>query len=347
MSLERDFLSLKILALVLVVGLVLAVSFVSLGGSTLLSDLAKKVFPKRAGTSVTVPTKTPKEVPEANAREPVTSLNLRGRSGCLVCHSDRNAVGVIGGKTRSIFVDEALFQGSPHEDLSCLSCHLDFSYTHPVEVVDYRKIAGLACSKCHSHNKQSTDYRASVHGRLALSGDPKGGATCGDCHGAHDIKSLKKSKAYKAKFRASAEQVCGRCHYKYYGLYNDYYHGRAYKRGARDAPACWDCHDYHTVLPQRERGSSVSKIKLAKTCGRCHQGSTARFAEYAQLIHSRKKVEERNLVLRYKNLAFEWVGHTAKPYTKISGDWFGRYVKPYLEEVRSWFFPESLRPKQD
>lgn len=334
--------------LILIVGIVLGVVLVSLSGTSLFSNLAERILPKNpASTTAAKSKENPEKESNAEKREPVMTLNIRGRSGCLVCHSDKDAVGVIDSKTRSIFVDEGLFRRSPHKDLSCLSCHLDFSYTHAVEVVDYKKIAGLACSKCHDHNKQSVDYRASVHGRLALSGDPKGGATCGDCHGAHDISSLKKSKSYKAAFRASAKKVCGRCHSKYYDSYNDYYHGRAYKRGAADAPTCWDCHDYHTVLPAKEGNSSVSKVNLAKTCGRCHEGSTKKFVEYALLIHGRKKVEEKNLVLRYKNLALEWVGRTTKPYSQISGDWFIRYVKPYLEEIRSWFFPESLRPKQD
>lgn len=343
----RDFLALRIGALILIVAAVLGVIVASLGSTSLFSNLAQNILPKRALPPITTPKENPKQNPEAKKQEPVVTLNVRGRSGCLVCHSDRDAVGVVNGKTRSIFVDEALFVRSPHKDLTCLSCHLDFSYSHPVEVADYKKVAGLACSTCHTHNKQSVDYRASAHGRLALSGDPKGGATCGDCHGAHDIESLKKNKAYKAEFRASAKKVCGRCHYKYYELYNDYYHGRAYKRGAPDAPACWDCHDYHTVFPSKETASSVSSKNIAKTCGRCHRGSTKKFAEYAPLIHSRKQVEEKNLVLRYKNLAFEWIGRTARPYSQISGDWFDRYVKPYLEEIRSWFFPRSLRPKQD
>jgi nitrate/TMAO reductase-like tetraheme cytochrome c subunit len=346
MSLGRGFLSLKILALILVVGTALAVSFVSLGGDALLSDLAKKVLPKKTANSVTVPAETPDGTSASEKGDAVAS-DIRGRAGCLVCHSDKNAVGVIGGKTRSIFVDEALFQDSPHKNLSCLSCHLDFSYSHPVEVADYKKIAGLACSKCHSHNKQAIDYRASVHGRLALSGDPKGGATCSDCHGAHDIIGLKDSKANKLQIRSSAKEVCGNCHADFYKAYNDYYHGRAYKRGASDAPACWDCHDYHTILPAKEGNSSVSKINLAKTCGRCHEDSSKRFTEYARLIHGRKAVEEKNLVLRYKILAVEWAGKLTKPVSGISGNWFSRNLGSYLERVRSWFFPESLRPKQD
>ncbi len=339
---------LKVGLLFIVILVVFAVVFVSLDQKSILT----RFLPEKKDSKVTsaVPPATNTNQKEEAAVQPQDetslTLNLRGRSGCLVCHSDRNAVGRIDGEIRSIYVDDTLFTDSPHKDLTCLSCHLDFSYTHPTEVVNYKKVAGLSCSRCHDHKKEAEDYRASVHGRLALSEDPEEGATCGDCHGAHDIKSLKKSKEYKLKFRSSAKEVCGQCHMDRYTTYNDYYHGRAYKRGAHDAPPCWDCHDYHNVLPASEAASSISATNLAKTCGGCHRGSTKKFTEYALLVHSRKKIEETNPVLRYKNLVLGWLGRTTEPYSKTSGSLYTSYVKPYLDKIRSWFFPESLRPKK-
>lgn len=345
----RGSLTPRVLILLIVIAAVVGVAFVSLKGVSLapVSKLIQQIIPKERATTRPTEKKTPeqaKQTVDAAAREPTLALGTRAQFGCLVCHSDRNAIGVIDGKAKSIFVDEAQFRNSPHESLSCLSCHLDFSYSHPVEVANYKKTAGLSCTRCHTHNKQTLVYRSSIHGRLALSDDPKGGATCGDCHGGHNIRSLKKDSVYRASFRASAEKVCGKCHSKYYDSYNDYYHGRAYKREAADAPTCWDCHDSHDVFPKKENRSSVSAVNLAKTCGRCHKGSTKKFTEYALLVHGRKQVEETNFVLRYKNLASEWIGQVSKPSLggRVSGT-----VKRSLEEVRSWFFPESLRPKKD
>ena len=88
--------------------------------------------------------------------------------------------------------------------------------------------------------------------------------------------------------------MCARCHPDEYESYDDYYHGAAYKRGATDAPACWDCHGAHDVLPTSDPNSLMSEQNRADTCGQegCHQGSDLEnnpaFAEAAsELIHQK------------------------------------------------------------
>ena len=236
-------------------------------------------------------------------------IGTPGRTGCLVCHSDPR---IRSAKTlKSLYIDETVLLNSAHKDTPCTKCHTDFATrSHTDIVTDWKKIAGVACKNCHQHADQLKVYSRSVHGRLALGGSPKRGATCADCHGAHDIGSFKKSKEYKAKYHVSGDEVCGRCHRDFYQSYNDYYHGKAYKMKAADAPACWDCHGTHEIMPSRDATSPVSKTKLAKTCGKCHTGSGKGLLEYAPLIHGKSKVIAENPIFSYKDKALTWVNRT-------------------------------------
>lgn len=235
------------------------------------------------------------------------TIGVPGKTGCLVCHGDpklKNAKG-------SLYISESELMGSVHKDLACVKCHTNFSavnaaQSHQGLTTDSRKVAGLACKNCHQHATQLKVYDTSVHGRAALGGDPKA-ATCGDCHGAHDIKSFKKNKAYRQAFKMKAEQVCGKCHQDYFKSYDDYYHGAAYKTGAPNAPACWDCHGAHQIMGAKDAESNVAEKNLAKTCGSCHKDSKASFTGFAEMIHGRETVMKKNLVIQYKDKLFNWI----------------------------------------
>jgi nitrate/TMAO reductase-like tetraheme cytochrome c subunit len=252
--------------------------------------------------------KIPEPKQPATAQElTVFAIGDSGRSGCQTCHGDTNLVKLENGKRVSFYVNLSVIRGSVHKDLDCLNCHVGFGYEpekeHPQ---DWKKTAGLACKNCHV--AEYDPYRQSIHGRLALSGDPKGGASCADCHGGHAISS-QKTQAGLLAVRGSSEQMCGKsdCHEAAFESYNDYYHGRAYKAGATDAPTCWDCHGTHKILPGNDDNSAVSmakltsgsKTNLAKTCEKCHPGSSNNFAEYGKLIHGSTEVRKQNIAMYY------------------------------------------------
>jgi len=106
----------------------------------------------------------------------------------------------------------------------------------------------------------------------------------------------------------SAYRVCARCHNSptspggaRYDSYNDYYHGKAYKQGAPDAPACWECHGSHDIQPSSDPASLMSTKNRGATCGQegCHKGSNEEFGEQAkELIHQKVQAEESNPLLR-------------------------------------------------
>ena len=250
----------------------------------------------------------------AQEKSGVLVIGPPGTSGCLVCHGDKNLYKIEDGKKKYLYVDPKILGSSPHGDVPCVYCHIDFSFeaTKP-QTPDWRITAGLACKNCHDekkgidHRKEYDVYRRSVHGKKLLEEGNFDAPTCASCHGGHDIKDLRKPEE-KAQFHLDGYSVCGKCHKDYWNSYDDWYHGRAYKKKAPDAPACWDCHGAHDVYPKTESESKVSDKNLAKTCGKCHYGSTREFAEYGEVIHNRDKYLKENWLYQRLMLILNWVG---------------------------------------
>ncbi len=131
--------------------------------------------------------------------------------------------------------------------------------------------AGLACMDCHDHDEQYGDLPG-VHPRRgslprAISRPPRAPRATAVTSSSASTPSTRSSTLH-----GSAYRMCARCHPEEYESYDDYYHGAAYKNGATDAPACWDCHGAHEVLPTSDPESLMSEQNRADTCGQegCH-----------------------------------------------------------------------------
>jgi nitrate/TMAO reductase-like tetraheme cytochrome c subunit len=74
---------------------------------------------------------------------------------------------------------------------------------------------------------------------------------------------------------------CGACHDAENRDYLEGRHGAAFERGDPDAPACWDCHGKHDILPAQHPSSQVARANLTRVCLRCHvdEEITARHEE--------------------------------------------------------------------
>ena len=233
-----------------------------------------------------------------------------GKSGCLVCHGDLN---LARNATSTIWIDQKAYGASAHTKVVCTGCHVDYGYKAPHTPglnggPDWRTTSKQACKNCHL--KQFEDYSLGAHAIRPTSGgqpDPKAASKplCGDCHGGHYMDKLKDNPAGKAAIHRTGEQMCGRtgCHADFWANYADYYHGAAYKAGAADAPACWDCHDTHAILSSKDRLATTNTENIAKTCGKtgCHEGASAEYEQYVPLIHSRAKVVDANPVVAFFN----------------------------------------------
>lgn len=219
-------------------------------------------------------------------------------NGCLACHSsdlprlDAPVTGI---------------EASAHRGTTCQECHPDFKYDDSSNATKLWKVnAGLACEKCHDKEKPLRNaYQGSIHQQRIAERDYSS-ATCSSCHGGHEIESVESTLATRAAYvrrRLSAEQMCGGCHPSSWRSYNDWWHGAAYKRGAVDAPACWDCHKAHDIMQKDDPKSTMKGVTLQKTCGGafvkdqkgCHEGSEEGFAEAGRtMIHGAVKVKDQN-----------------------------------------------------
>lgn len=236
--------------------------------------------------------------------KPENGWDYDSGDGCLSCHGSGTLSKTAQGGVKSFTVTGVM--DSAHADLTCQQCHTDYRYddkSGPSELWTIN--ASKACAECHkkSESKESqaavADYEKSIHATAIEEGNYDS-ATCSSCHGGHFIYRLDTETA-QARMHGSAYRVCARCHDEEYGTYDDYYHGAAYKAGAPDAPACWDCHGSHGVLPSTDKASMTSSENVAKTCGTegCHTGTSEKFgAEAAELIHEKVKAEEENPLVR-------------------------------------------------
>jgi len=137
-------------------------------------------------------------------------------------------------------------------------------------------IPDSTCVVCHSDLAQQ--YRESVH--------TAGGVGCTTCHGG-TAGTLVENRAHRGLRKPSTDRMqvprlCGDCHsnaeeMRPYGLPLDAYayyltsaHGKAWRRGRRDAAVCTDCHGVHGILPVNDPRSPVFRVHLAGTCASCH-----------------------------------------------------------------------------
>jgi hypothetical protein len=233
--------------------------------------------------------------------------NISARSGCYACHGNSTLLKTTGEGTHSFQVTGV--DQSVHRTLTCQQCHVDYRYDDKPSTTNLWYInVGLQCETCHATLPKEQDrapvalYEQSIHAQKIREGDYKS-ATCSSCHGGHFIYSLDTA-AGKAEMHSSSYRVCARCHGGRYATYDDYYHGKAYKAGAPDAPACWQCHGAHKVLPTADPHSSVNPANVGKTCGQpgCHKGSTEEFGtEAAALIHTKSTQVSSNPILNWIN----------------------------------------------
>ena len=55
-------------------------------------------------------------------------------------------------------------------------------------------------------------------------------------------------------------------------------------RGNTGAAVCTDCHNSHNILPASNSESSIAKVNVPATCGKCHQSESA---EFVQSVHGK------------------------------------------------------------
>lgn len=304
---------LLLIAVIMVVGLSVAVAAAE-EQPVLISAPAPATQTAPVAPAAKVPATAPVAVSTVPGGEGGYSMEFTlptfGKSGCLVCHGDRNLVIAKGDSTVSYWIDEEVYSHSAHSTVICTGCHIDYGYKAPHDQpgTDWRSVAKQACKNCHSSEFQEWSLSAHAVSPTGDAPDPKAAQKplCGDCHGnSHGMATLTKNPAGKAAIRAEAEQMCGRdgCHADYWANWTDSYHGVAFKTGAEDAPSCWTCHGAHTILGSEDRLAPTNTRNLGGTnsCGTqgCHQDAGPAYASYAPMIHGRDKFVAENPIVRF------------------------------------------------
>lgn len=202
---------------------------------------------------------------------------------CIDCHglSDMTRELPDGGE-ESVFVDPARFEHSVHQESGCWGCHQDLTWDHPDDEV---AAAPVDCAACHEdqpgHLRAAEEYSHSIHGTMRRMGG-KAPATCVDCHGLHEIRSI--NDPLSSVFKFNLPFTCAKCHTndtmaadekmrnpEAAEHYLDSMHGRALlKMGLVVAPSCNDCHGVHDIRPSTVEGSPIHPTRINATCGACH-----------------------------------------------------------------------------
>jgi cytochrome b subunit of formate dehydrogenase len=186
---------------------------------------------------------------------------------CLACHGDKDA---------APFVDNAVFKASLHGTNTCTSCHADlvgseFPHGAPEPV---------QCGRCHI--VAQAKFAASLHGVALAKGD-KLAPQCQDCHGSHDIVSVKDVNSKVAPLNIPF--VCGSCHSEGKPVqaqrvihqdhiitnYTESIHGEGlFKKGLSVTATCVSCHDAHNILSDTDPRSTIARGNVVRTCLKCH-----------------------------------------------------------------------------
>ncbi|MBI5376206.1 MAG: cytochrome c3 family protein [Candidatus Schekmanbacteria bacterium] len=177
-----------------------------------------------------------------------------------------------------------------HDGMECADCHQDIKFTEDPH--SRSKLAPLEiCSGC--HEKEAKDLNSSIHTGVMKGKDVRP-PDCVSCHGNHKIFTM--GNKGRDLLRAEIPKACAVCHSdlkfvavtggvyskKVYVEYNNSIHGQSIEKGVMAAAVCTDCHGSHSIKSPVEQDSTVSRVKVPETCGKCHYGI---LKQYVNSIH--------------------------------------------------------------
>ena len=219
---------------------------------------------------------------------PVAHANLAGT--CARCHADRQLM-----ERRRITIPAAvqLYRASTHgrskdpTAATCNDCHESHALKRANDPTSsiYRANIPATCGRCHV--REGREYSEGVHGTALARGVTRS-PVCTDCHGEHLIRGPHDRQSPVASSGISA--TCSNCHEaagirETFGLpagrlssYSESFHGLAARGGSPAVANCASCHGYHGIRRSSDPLSAVAPANLARTCGKCHPGASAKFA---------------------------------------------------------------------
>ena len=196
-------------------------------------------------------------------------------------NQSQNASTPVKPNSGSIIGGPAAAQSATPPNLQCQGCH------GPGKQMPY-----LAGSKF--HNAPHTEYERGFHAKALQAGNKA--ASCLDCHTRdRDMTTMLPASDPKSTInRANIAETCGRCHgdknvMQGSGIsnrpllsYRESVHAKAIARGNMSAAVCTDCHNAHDIEPASNAQSTIAKVNIPQTCGKCHSTESN---EFMQSIH--------------------------------------------------------------
>lgn len=204
-----------------------------------------------------------------NALKPVEAQSNQNSSAPV----KPNTGGTIGGPNANLPATPA--------ELQCQGCHA------PGKTLPY-----LAGSLFHTGPHAAYDH--SFHAQAIHNGTKA--ATCLDCHTRNgDMTTILPASDPKSTInRATIAETCGKCHGdksvmqgsgisdRPFLSYRESVHAKAIARGNSSAAVCTDCHNSHDIQTASNAQSSIAKVNIPSTCGKCHRTEAN---EFVQSVH--------------------------------------------------------------
>jgi cytochrome b subunit of formate dehydrogenase len=227
----------------------------------------------------------------------------------------------------------------------CSVCHGAAHEVKRPSSAEFRTGVADTCGMC--HDKESSEFKTSVHGKAIASGSMKA-ATCSDCHGEHAIQRPKNpASSVNAKH---IPETCGQCHggvklasrfripLDRVASFDSSFHGLALRSGQLAVANCASCHGIHGILSSADPKSMVNQKNLPQTCGKCHSGAGRRFA--LGPVHQVENKTEPASVAYVRGFYFVIIPATLGfMFLHNLGDWIRKLRqlrfnggKPYVEE---------------
>ncbi|TLM72396.1 MAG: hypothetical protein FDZ70_08470, partial [Actinobacteria bacterium] len=180
------------------------------------------------------------------------TLPTAGKSGCMVCHGDRNLIRPMGDGFVSYYVDGAVLDASAHAKIMCTGCHTDFAFKapHTSGPQDWRANAKLACKNC--HQDQFTAYSAGVHSISVKPGTAEAAAARGTtmasraATGAARVETGTSSVVPTASGTATSSVAATS--------------SAAASQTAGEKPLCGDCHGAHDTEPLEDNRDAQLRL---------------------------------------------------------------------------------------
>ena len=227
-----------------------------------------------------------------DAKSPVNHANIP--TTCGRCHGQKFLMASYGQNAQTFNSYQDSVHGRAVENGSqkaavCTDCHgsHDILPANNAQSPIYKSNVPNTCGKCHADVAHA--FTASIHGQAIAHGNMMA-PVCTDCHGIHTIKSPSNPNSPVAEQNISRD-TCAPCHEgvrlsQEFGVpggrvvsYFDSYHGLAVEGGSVVAANCSSCHGVHDILPSSDPRSSINPAHLQATCGKCHQGVSAKFIQ--------------------------------------------------------------------